>query len=248
MILYHSPDLFKTDARITAGITYAGRDHINSRGEIPGLNLGDNTNASAAEIEKNFKQLADALKCAPNEIALAEQVHGSEVEIVDESGFYENVDGLVTSQTDLTIAIKVADCAAILLTDSSSGIIGAVHAGWRGAAENILPKALEKLQGAVANLQNTSAYISPCISLKNFEVGEEVAEQFDPKFINRDIGPKPHLDLKSFLKHQLLTAGIEDERIEADPRCTVEDQNFYSYRRERDKAGRMLAFIKCSFN
>ena len=248
MNLYHSPELFKTDTRITAGITYAGRDYINSKGEIPGLNLGDNTNAPASEVERNFNLLADSLNYSPGEIALAEQVHGNEVQIVKRSGFYENVDGLITSQNDLTIAIKVADCAAVLLKDSSSGVIGAVHAGWRGAAANILPSALEKLQGAGADIQNTSAYISPCISLENFEVGEEVAEQFDPMFINREIGAKPHLDLKSFLKQQLLAYGIADEHIETDPRCTFEDEHFYSYRRERDKAGRMLAFIRCSSN
>lgn len=248
MNLYHSPELFQKNTRITAGITYAGRDQINKSGEVPGLNLGDNTNAPASEVESNFNKLSASLKCSTNEIALAKQVHGSEVQIVERPGFYKNVDGLITSKNNLVIASKVADCAAILLSDSSSDIIGAVHAGWRGAAADILPKALEKLLSTGADFQYTSAYISPCISLKNFEVGEEVADKFDPMFINREIGMKPHLDLKSFLKHQLLAAGITEERIEVDSRCTFDEQNFYSYRRERDKAGRMLAFIRCSSN
>jgi len=99
-----------------------------------------------------------------------------------------------------------------------------------------------------ANLLQTLAYISPCISLQHFEVGDEVATQFDSTFINRNIGKKPHLDLKSFLNHQLLTEGISQQKIEIDPRCTIEDLRFYSFRRERHKAGRMLAFIMYSRN
>jgi len=91
MNLYHSPELFKTDTRITAGITYAGKVYINSKGKIPGFNLGDNTNAPASEVERNFNLLAGSLKCSPSEVALAEQVHGNEVQIVKGPAFMKTL-------------------------------------------------------------------------------------------------------------------------------------------------------------
>ncbi|CAN5368788.1 peptidoglycan editing factor PgeF [soil metagenome] len=242
--IYHTPEVFVLIPGIQAGITYSNRKTININGKLTGLNLGDNTGAPKSEIDKNFKRLAEELQWKTEHIALAEQVHGGDVIVVDKPGYYENIDGLVTTEDKLAIAVKVADCAAVLLADPSTGSIAAVHAGWRGAVANILPAAIEKLKSTGADTSRMAAYISPCISLQNFEVGEEVASQFDPTFINRDIGAKPHLDLKSFLNQQLLDAGLNEQKIEIDPRCTIEDTRFYSFRRERENAGRMLAFIR----
>ena len=248
MRIYHTPELFSSLPAYKAGITYANRGAININGSIPGLNLGDNTGVPESEIQENFNKLSDESGLIKQNLALAEQVHGCEVEIVTSPGFYENVDGFVTSEENLAIAVKVADCAAVLLVDRSTNIHAVVHAGWRGAAANILPNAISKMKSLGADMSETVAYISPCISLQHFEVGEEVASQFDSTFINRSIGKKPHLDLKSFLYHQLLGEGVHQENIEADPRCTIEDSRFYSYRRERQQAGRMLAFIMYSQN
>jgi len=248
MRIYHTPELFTSLAGYKAGITYANRDSININGSITGLNLGDNTGVPESETHENFNKLSEETRFNKHNLALAEQVHGGEIEIVSSPGFYKNVDGFVTSEENLAIAVKVADCAAVLLTDPSTNIISAVHAGWRGAAADILPNALSKMKSIGADMSQTLAYISPCISLQQFEVGEEVASQFNPTFINRNIGKKPHLDLKSYLKHQLLEKGVHQQKIEIDPRCTIEDSRFYSFRRERQQAGRMLAFIMFTRN
>lgn len=248
MNIYHTPQILKSLAGIKAGITYANRDSININGKLPGLNLGDNTIASEAEVKRNFERFSEELSWNRQHIALAEQVHGAEVEIIREPGFYPGLDGFITRKEGLAIAVKVADCAAVLMADPSTNTIAAVHAGWRGAAANITLNVIGKLSKACADLSNTLVYLSPCISLKHFEVGEEVAAQFPSIFVNRQIGSKPHLDLKSFLKKQLLDAGIQEQHIEIDPRCTIEDDRFYSFRRERDNAGRMLAFIRYSSN
>lgn len=246
--IYHKPQIFKSLDFVQAGITYSNRGKINVTGELAGLNLGDNTGVDKKEIDNNFKRLSDELGWNPDQLALAEQVHGGEVETVTKAGYYKKIDGLVTSSRDIAIGVKVADCAAVLLVDTSTGTIAAVHAGWRGAAANILPSAIKKMKEIGANVSEVFAYISPCISLQHFEVGEEVASQFDSTFINRKIGVKPHLDLKSFLNQQLLKSGLSEQRIEIDGRCTIEDTRFYSFRREREKAGRMLAFIKYRHN
>lgn len=246
-MVYHAPTLLNGIPGIKAGISYAKREEFNSSSPIPGLNFGENTGISLAEIEHNVQKLNSEVG-QTGQFAIAEQVHGAEVSVVNKPGYYRGVDGLITSKNNLMIGIKIADCAALLFSDPVTGIIAAIHAGWRGAASGIVPNAIQKFKQEGANTKNMSVYISPCISLQNFEIGEEVAKQFPPEFIDRSIGLKPHLNLKLFLVKQLKDAGIKSTNIEVDSRCTIDDTSFYSFRRERDGAGRMLAFIKQSIN
>lgn len=246
-MIYHAPVLLNMIPGITAGVSYAKREEFSKSSDIPGLNFGENTGISLAEVNQNIQKLIKETG-QTGQFALAEQVHGAEVLVVNKPGYYRGVDGLITSERDLMIGIKIADCAALLFADPASGIIAAIHAGWRGAASGIVLNAVQQLKQEGADIINMSVYISPCISLQNFEIGEEVAEQFPSKYIDRTIGPKPHLDLKQFLVNQLKDAGIESKNIDVDSRCTIDDTSFYSFRRERDGAGRMLAFIKQSIN
>jgi YfiH family protein len=240
---YFAPPILNKINGITAGITYSNREELNQTASIPGLNFGENTDVPMHLVKRNLSHLNELLGHT-GDIALAEQVHGSEVKTVTKAGYYKGADGLITNRSDLLLGIKVADCAAILMSDSDAGVLAAVHAGWRGASSHILPNALNKMIGLGASPEQIRCYLSPCLSLKNFEIGEEVAEQFPSGFIDRAIGHKPHLDLKGYLKQQLIEAGINDTNIECDARCTIDDTSFYSHRRERDHAGRMLAFIK----
>jgi|SRR6056297_429556 len=246
-MIYHAPKQLNDLSSVTAGLTYANRGSYNTSESIQGLNFGENTSASIQVIKRNLGVLNDELN-HNGKIALAEQVHGSEVLIVNSPGYYPGADGLVTSASDLMLGIKVADCAAVLIADTTSGVIAAVHAGWRGAASGILPNALHKMEEEGAIAEQMQCYISPCLSMENFEIGEEVACRFPASFIDRNIGKKPHLNLKAFLEQQLLAAGIPESEIDVDTRCTIEDTSFYSFRRERDKAGRMLAFISQTDN
>src|SRR5690625_6312525 len=93
------------------------------------------------------------------------------------------------------------------------------------------------MNGAGGDPQHMRAYISPCISLENFEVGEEVARQFPNEFCDYVSWDKPHIDLKGFLLSELLEAGISERKILTSEYCTMEDTRFYSYRREKEKAG-----------
>lgn len=246
-MIYHAPALLNTIPGITAGVSYAKREKFSTSSDIPGLNFGENTGISLAKVNQNIQKLNKETGYT-GQFALAEQVHGAEVSVVNKPGYYREIDGLITSESDLMIGIKIADCAALLFADPVSGIIAAIHAGWRGAASGIVLNAVQQLMHVGANTKNILVYISPCISLQNLEIGEEVAEQFPSKYFDRTIGPKPHLDLKQFLVNQLRDGGIESKNIDVDSRCTFDDTSFYSFRRERDGAGRMLAFIKQSIN
>lgn len=212
---------------------------------IPGLNLGFNTAEKKELVTKSRLELLSNLDIDPDWVAYSDQVHSNRIRFVTEGGTYPSTDGLITKIPGLTLAIQVADCAAILLCDSDNKIIGALHGGWRGAAGNIVPKGIEKMTEQGADPQKIKAFVSPCISLKNFEVGQEVADQFPDEFVDYERYEKPHLNLKGFLKHQMTEAGIRESQIEVRDECTVEDaEKFYSFRREGEQSGRMMALIQ----
>jgi len=189
--------------------------------------------------------LRDSLETPdPDIMAVAEQVHGNKVRWVDSNGLYTATDGLITQTSGLTIGIKVADCAAILFSDPVNGIVAAVHAGWRGAADGIHHNAIAMMVEAGSNPADIVAWISPCIGIEAFEVGEEVAVRFPERFVHRDGYEKPHVDLSGFLESDLITAGLNPAHLTRDGRCTVEHPDvFWSFRREKESAGRMLAMI-----
>lgn len=216
--------------------------HLNN--DIPGLNLGLNTGEEETIVLRNRALLLNEIGIDDDQIAFATQVHGTNIEVIHKGGTYENTDALVTNTPTLALAIQVADCAAVLLGDTENRVIGAAHAGWRGAASNIIPKTISKMKSLGADPKYMSAFISPCISQENFEVGEEVASQFPDEFIDRSNFKKPHVDLKSFIRQQLLEMGMFDSKIELNKHCTISDERFYSYRRQKEKSGRMMGVIK----
>ncbi len=189
--------------------------------------------------------LRDSLETPdPKIMAVAKQVHGKKVTWVSRNGLYTDTDGLITRTPGLTIGIKVADCAAILFSDPVNGIVAAVHAGWRGAVGGIHHNAIERMIEAGSNPQDIVAWISPCIGIQSFEVGEEVAVQFPDQFVHREGFKKPHVDLGGFLEADLISAGLNPTNLTRDGRCTVEHPDlFWSFRREKESAGRMLAMI-----
>lgn len=246
-MLIYKPELLNDLSQVTAGFTLSGRQMVHSESTIPGYNFGDNTPVPDEEIKTNIQHLFGEL-CHTGGIAMAEQVHGNKVKIVHQPGFYRGFDGFVSNTPNLLLGIKVADCAAVLIADPENGIVAAAHAGWKGAAAGITANTVKTMNNMGAELSKSRVYISPCISQSNFEVGEEVAQEFPDHLVDRTIGPKPYLDLRGFIFEQLTEAGIHQDHIQSDGRCTVRDNQFYSYRRERDRAGRMLGFIKLNKN
>lgn len=237
------PAVFGDDTK--AFFTLKNRGIQKEDANISGFNLGYNTDEDPEIISSNRNRLADLFENKSTQIAYANQVHGSTVCFVKKAGTVEDCDALITQTKGLALAIQVADCAAVLIHERESKIIAAVHAGWRGAATNIIPKTLAAMQKKGAELTSARAYISPCICAKHFEIGEEVAEKFPALFIDAEDYKKPHIDLKGFLRSQLIENGLVESNIEVDEGCTIEDEHrFYSYRREKEKSGRMMALIQ----
>ncbi|MDX1438379.1 MAG: peptidoglycan editing factor PgeF [Rubricoccaceae bacterium] len=179
------------------------------------------------------------------EVASAEQVHGNVVEGVDEPGHFSGCDGLVSNEKDLLLTVRAADCALVLLADTANNVIGACHAGWRGTVGHIATRTVLKMETLGGVASKIKAYITPCISLENFEVGEEVAERFPDGFVHRrETWLRPHVDMRGTIAAQLVDAGLPFDSIEIAQGCTVADRtHFYSYRAENGTQGRMIGFI-----
>jgi YfiH family protein len=189
-------------------------------------------------------------------IVLAEQVHGAETAVVrqaetvpaapDEAQVRPDVDALVTDVPGITLAVFTADCVPILFADAEAGVIGAVHAGWRGTLARILPGALKAAFELGASAEGTRLWIGPAISVEAYEVSLELAEQFArafPQTADRAVRGR-HVDLSEINRAQALDAGLAPDRVALCGLCTHRCRDdFFSYRAEGEDAGRMASAI-----
>lgn len=213
---------------------------------VPGLMAGMTTRAFSPLQESRAnarRRLADRLGFTRH--ASAEQVHATAVATVKSGENVRGYDGLVTQEPGLLLTVVAADCALLLLADPEAGVLGASHSGWRGTAGNIAEETIRRMVDLGAAPTRIRAAVGPCISVEAFEVGEEVANAFSPSFVERrDEWRRPHVNLKSALRHQLLSAGLQEKHLTVSAACTAADtERFYSYRAEKTTTGRLLGFI-----
>jgi polyphenol oxidase len=238
-------EIFSPFANIDGWFTKKNAEKIGKNNRISGLNCGFNSNAPSFEVEGNRDLLFQELGLEKENVAFAKQVHEDNIEIVDTGGTYPDTDALITRTLGLTLAIQVADCAAVLIAEPDHHFIAAIHAGWRGAIAGIVTETVKMMEKDAARPDRMHVYISPCISQQFFEVGDEVASQFPKEFVDTRSYKKSHVDLKGYIIHQLLNVGIPPIQIHSDPDCTYRDkEDYYSYRRENTNSGRMLALIQ----
>jgi polyphenol oxidase len=236
------PSIFP-ESRIVAGFTT--RHGGDSEPPFDSLNLGMSTGDDRSTVARNRVAAFESLGFEIDDVAFAGQIHGSHVRVVTKAGLYTGTDGLVTCTPGLLLAITAADCAAILLADMDAGVVGACHAGWRGAVGGIVEETLRVMESEGASLAQIRAYVSPCIGAESFEVGPEVASEFAPDFIRKtDDSDRSYVDLKADIGHRLLSAGISEDAIEVSPHCTVRAVgDFFSHRAESGRTGRMMGII-----
>ena len=209
------------------------------------LNLGLSTKDDRANVLMNRRLLFGAAGLAADSLAIAGQVHGSDVRPVHEPGLYRGYDALVTSTRSLVLCITSADCAVVLLADPDASVVGACHSGWRGTVARAAVETVTAMERLGARAERTYAYVSPCISTANFEVGPEVAARFDAQYVvEKPEWPRPHVDLRGAIADQLIGCGLPQDAIEISERCTVaETSDFFSYRAENGTTGRMMGYI-----
>ncbi|HYA16912.1 MAG TPA: peptidoglycan editing factor PgeF [Bryobacteraceae bacterium] len=172
----------------------------------------------------------------PAEIRLAKQIHSSIV--LDAGDCGKEGDALTSREPGVLVGVRTADCVPILVADPVTRAVAAVHAGWRGTAENIVAAALGKLgERFGVRPENVIAAIGPSIGPCCYEVGPEVAVRFGASGTG-----KAHVDLPHWNEVQLREAGVRT--VWKSGECTFcAAQRFFSFRREREAAGRMVSFI-----
>jgi YfiH family protein len=162
---------------------------------------------------------------------------------VDEAGEYPQRDGLVTSCRGIALVISVADCVPVLLYDPAVPAIGAIHAGWRGSSQGIVTHGVElMIEQLGAQPERLLAYIGPAASKCCYGVGEDVALRFPDSCVSKR-GEKAFVDLKRANLAQLLEKGVLKRNVEVSPLCTITEDALHSYRRDRERSGRMMAVI-----
>lgn len=237
------PPVFRDVPHVVAG--FSTRQGGVSPPPYDSLNLGLSTADAEANVRENRRRFAEALDSTVDALAIAGQIHGDRVKVVSGPGCYPGVDALVTEAPGVVLGITAADCAAVLLVDPESRIVGACHAGWRGVAARIPVATVATMQKRGAVPGRLRAYVSPCISVEQFEVGLEVAARFDDAFVHsRPAWPRPHVDLKAAITAQLRSEGVLPGHVEVSPHCTATDTDrFFSYRAEQGATGRMMGVI-----
>lgn len=172
-------------------------------------------------------------------MATLTQIHSARVLVADRPGLAGEGDALVTERSGVPLSVRTADCYPILLADLESRVVAAVHAGWRGTSARVVVAALERMNAMrrISSLDRVWAAIGPGIGACCYEVGPEVAQLFGQEHAGR-------LDLAEANRRQLLEAGVPDRNIDLLRHCTRCDaERFYSYRRDREQAGRMISWI-----
>ncbi len=204
-----------------------------------GFNLGFNTKEKPEEVSQNRKYYIKKLG-SHLDYVFANQVHSNKVEVVSQPGTYNEVDGFVTNQKGVVLNIQTADCLAILAHDIENGVIGAFHAGWRGTSEKIVVQGIEKMLHLGAVKEHLFVYLSSCIKVEHYEVGPELLSHFpDSSFIRKE--GRLYFDLIKENIRQLHE--IEVTNIRCSSYSTYNNNQLYSYRRDKEKAGRSVNFI-----
>jgi len=233
---------------------FFGRRGGASSGIFEGLNCGGGSSDQAEIVAMNRDRVADAMGVAPDNLVTVHQVHSAKaVQLSAPSAERPKADAIVTATPGLAIAVWTADCQPVLFRDRLAVVIGAAHAGWRGALDGVLEATIDAMEAAGARRPNINAEIGPTISQRAYEVGQEFLERFldeDPAsarfFINGADG-RYLFDLPGYGLMRL--RGAEIGSAEWTRHCTYgDDQRFYSYRRATHRAeadyGRLISVIR----
>lgn len=211
-----------------------------SDGPYASLNGGVGSRDQAAHVAENRARMAAAVGVVPENFVTAYQVHSPDVAVVDAPWPAEarpRVDALVTNRPGIALGVSTADCGPVLFADVQAGVIGAAHAGWRGAFTGVLEATIEKMTGLGARRETIAAAVGPLIRQANYEVGPEFVGQFlaqDPAnaqfFVPSARDGHAMFDLGGYIGARLARAGIG--KVEDLGVCTYADPGrFYSYRR-----------------
>ncbi len=243
MLTHTKPDPIRSpllDKAAAAGIRhgYFTRTGGVSSGIYSGLNIGTGSADDQALVRENRRRVAEWMGVPADRLLTAFQIHSPDVIVTREpfSGERPKADAIVTDRPGIAVGASSADCGPVLFADAEARVIGAAHAGWKGAFTGVLENTISAMEGLGARRENIVAVLGPSISARNYEVGPE----FVDRFIEADQGNARYFvpshnaghalfDLNRYTVDRLLKAGVTTDAL---GRCTyAEEDLFYSFRR-----------------
>lgn len=236
------------DSRGLVDVAFTDRHGGTSGGPFASLNLSDSTGDSTVDVRRNLDTVADAFARDParRRLVLMQQVHGADVHVVDgaETDHTDQepvADALVTALPDVVLVVRVADCVPVLLADAEAGVLGAAHAGRAGLAAGVLSNTVREMRALGAT--EITGWLGPHVCGACYEVPEQlradVASAVPEAFAHTRSGT-PSLDLGAGVTAQLRRAGVE---VVDASRCTMEDDDLYSHRRQGARSGRLAGLV-----
>jgi YfiH family protein len=211
-----------------------------SQGVYATLNGGVSSNDAQDKVAENRARMAAALGVTPDRLLTPYQIHSPGVVVADQPWTPESrprADAVVTRTPRLAIGVATADCGPLLLADAEAGVVGAVHAGWRGAFSGVIEATIAAMETLGAKRARIAAALGPTIRQPNYEVGPEFVERFLSAdaanarfFVDSDRAGHAMFDLTGYIADRIQRAGIV--KFEDLGLCTyAEPDRFYSYRR-----------------
>ncbi len=203
--------------------------------------------------ETDFRKRSEG---AGFKLLFLDQVHSDRIRFIDRVPELRlKGDAMVTDVPGFLLVIKTADCLPVLIVDKSRKVIAAVHCGWKGTSKRVVQKAIRSMADRFGcHPSSLLVALGPCIQCECYEVGEDVFRSFEKEGLSTDFFlPHPSqknkyfFDLKGENMSQMLRIGIDKTNVSSIDCCTHCDESLPSYRRDGDRAGRMLSFIGMSF-
>lgn len=210
------------------------------------LNLGAHVGDDPDAVRENRARVAAQLNLDPARFIWMDQVHSATVRVVDAADLGAPIpatDAVVTTDPTVVLTVMVADCVPVLLYDADAGVIAAAHAGRTGARNGVVSNTVATMVELRAKPGNITAHLGPAASGRRYELPREMAEDVEeqlPGSLTRTDHGTWGSDVRAGLARQLTTLGVGN--IIMDPRCTIEDSNLFSYRRD-GKTGRQAGII-----
>jgi YfiH family protein len=210
-----------------------------STGLYEGLNTGVGSSDDPAAVKENRRRIAEHLGGVPDDLAACYQIHSAVARVAEAGwkGDRPEGDATVTATPGVICAVLTADCAPILLADPEAGVVGAAHAGWKGALDGIVHATVAAMQVLGAEPRRMVAVVGPCIAQTSYEVGADFQDRFDhhdpgiARFFAPGQTPDKRLfDLPAFVLWRLEQAGVADSAWTGDD-TRIDAARFYSNRR-----------------
>ena len=247
-------DIIEAEALSGVRHGFLGRTGGVSKGLYASLNVGIGSDDVLSDVETNRRRALEAVAKRARLVTL-HQVHSADAVIVDKpwpDDMRPEADAMATDRPGIALGILSADCAPILLADTEAGVIGAAHAGWKGAMTGVARSVVEKMEELGAERSRIAAAIGPCIGRGSYEVDDafrkrfEAIEEENEQFFREGAPGHHYFDLEAYVASWLTYLEVGAiERLELD--TYANEDRFFSYRRathrEEPDYGRQLSLI-----